>query len=112
MIGLKKIIDYLDITILNNELFTASREWNYRNVSNPYSRIYYIMDGYGTIRHHGQTYEPVPGQMYLIPCYTTVDMPALNDLHIIMCISPRVCRRAWTFFLFLTAIIRPPGRGR
>ena len=32
------------------------------------------MDGYGTIRHHGQTYELVPGQMYLIPCYTTVDM--------------------------------------
>jgi AraC-like DNA-binding protein len=74
MIGLKKIIDYLDITILNNELFTAGREWNYRNVNNPYSRIYYIMDGYGTIRHRGQTYELVPGQMYLIPCYTTVDM--------------------------------------
>ena len=74
MIGLKNIIDYLDITILNIELFTAGREWNYRNVSNPYSRIYYIQDGSGTIRHHGQTYELRPGHMYLIPCYSAVDM--------------------------------------
>ncbi len=74
MIGLKKIIDYLDITILNIELYTVGPEWNYRNVSNPYSRIYYITDGYGTIRHHDRTYELRPGSLYLIPCYTTVDM--------------------------------------
>jgi AraC-like DNA-binding protein len=74
MIGLKEIIDYLDITILNIELFTAGKEWNYRHVSNPYSRIYYITEGDGTIEHHGRTYELSPGNIYLIPCYTTVNM--------------------------------------
>jgi AraC-like DNA-binding protein len=74
MIGLKRIIDYLDITILNIELFTVGKEWNYRNVSNPYSRIYYITEGYGEIHHHGRKYELSPGHIYLIPCYTTVNM--------------------------------------
>ena len=74
MIGLKNIIDYLDITILNIELFTVGTEWNYHNVSNPYSRIYYITEGYGRIRHHNQEYELIPGYIYLIPCYTTVHM--------------------------------------
>ena len=74
MIGLKNIIDYLDITILNIELFTAGKEWNYRNVSNPYSRLYYVTEGYGTIRHHDCEYKLLPGYVYLIPCYTTVDM--------------------------------------
>ena len=74
MIGLKNIMDYLDITILNAELFAVGTEWNYQNVSNPYSRIYYITEGYGTIQHHNQKYELLPGHIYLIPCYTTVDM--------------------------------------
>lgn len=74
MIGFKKIIDYLDITILNIELFTVGPEWNYSNVSNPYSRIYYITKGYGKIYHHGREYELIPGHLYLIPCYATVDM--------------------------------------
>lgn len=78
MIGLKKIIDYLDITVLNIELYEVGKEWNYHNVSNPYSRIYYITEGYGTVRHHNQKYELLPGNIYLIPCYTTVDMYCPN----------------------------------
>ena len=74
MIGLKNIIDYIDITILNIELYTVGREWQYQNISNPYSRIYYITEGYGEIEHHGKKYELVPGEMYLIPCFTNVSM--------------------------------------
>ena len=78
MIGLKNIIDLIDITILNIELYTVGNEWNYRQVNNPYSRIYYIIEGRGTIKHHQQEYALVPGQMYLIPCYSTVDMFCLE----------------------------------
>lgn len=74
MIGLKNIIDNVDITVLNVELYTVGKEWNYQNVSNPYSRIYYITEGYGTIHHHNRKYELLPGQIYLMPCYTTVNM--------------------------------------
>ena len=68
------MIDYLDITILNIELYTVGKEWNYRNVSNPYSRIYYITEGYGTIQHHNREYDLLPDHIYLIPCYTTVNL--------------------------------------
>ena len=74
MIGLKTIIDNLNITLLNVELFTVGKEWNYRNVNNPYSRIYYITEGKGTIEHHGRKYELLPNNIYLIPCFTTVNM--------------------------------------
>jgi len=74
MIGLKSIIDKLDITVLNAELYTVGTEWRYQNVSNLYSRIYYIVDGYGLIKHHGREYQLRPNNIYLIPCYTTVDM--------------------------------------
>ena len=74
MLGLKTIIDNLDITVLNIELHTVRTEWNYQNVNNPYSRIYYITEGYGTIRHHGREYKLLPNYIYLIPCYTTVTM--------------------------------------
>jgi AraC-like DNA-binding protein len=74
MFGLKNILDNLDINILNIELHTVGKEWSYRNVNNPYSRIYYLTSGYGTIEHHGHTYPLCPGNLYLIPCYTTVNM--------------------------------------
>ena len=74
MISLKNIIDHLDITILNIELFTVGTEWNHQNVSNPYSRLYFITKGFGWIRHHDREFKLSPGNLYLIPCYTTVDM--------------------------------------
>jgi len=74
MFGLKHILDTLDITILNTEYYTVGPEWNYQHVSNPYSRIYFVTEGYGRITHHNQSFELKPGWLYLIPCFTTVDM--------------------------------------
>ena len=71
---LKKILDRLEIDILNIEYYCAGKEWNYRNVNNPYSRIYLVTEGFGTIKHHGRTFELRPGNLYLIPCFTKVDM--------------------------------------
>lgn len=80
MQGLKPIIDNLDITILNIELYAVGTEWNYQNVNNPYSRIYYITEGYGKIRHHNREYELFPDHLYLIPCYATVSMSCPDRL--------------------------------
>ena len=80
MIGLKNIIDYLNITLLNIELYTVRTEWNYRNVNNPYSRIYYITSGTAQITHHNRQYQLSPGNLYLIPCYTTVNMSCPKSL--------------------------------
>ncbi len=56
MLGLKNLIDHLDITLLNAELYQVGTEWNYLQVNNPYSRIYYITKGYGIIQHHDTEY--------------------------------------------------------
>lgn len=74
MLGLKHILDSLAITILNIELCPVDRRWNYRHVNNPYSRLYLITEGSGSIIHHNTTYILKPGYLYLIPCFTTVDM--------------------------------------
>ncbi len=71
---LKSILDNLDITLLNIEFYTVGTEWNYQNVNNPYSRIYYITKGYGQIIHHDREYTLLPDHLYLIPCFTTVNL--------------------------------------
>jgi AraC-like DNA-binding protein len=71
---LKKILDRLEIDILNIEYYSVGREWNYRNVNNPYSRIYFVTDGFGVIKHHNRTFELHPGNLYLIPCFTKVEL--------------------------------------
>jgi AraC-like DNA-binding protein len=74
MFGLKNLIDNVDITVLNAEFYSVGKEWDYRDVSNTYSRIYYLTEGSGTIEHHGQVYKMLPNHIYLIPCYSTVNM--------------------------------------
>lgn len=74
MIALKNMLDNLNISIHNMELYTVGKEWNFRKVNNPYSRIYLVTEGVGKICHHGREFLLQPGSMYLIPCYTTVDM--------------------------------------
>lgn len=68
------MLDTLDITILNTEYYRVGREWNYQHVNNPYSRIYFVTEGYGSITHHNESFELKPGWLYLIPCFSTVDM--------------------------------------
>lgn len=71
---LKYLLDNLEINILNIELYRVHQEWRHRGVNSPYSRIYLITDGRGTICHHGRTYTLQSGYLYLIPAFTTVDM--------------------------------------
>jgi AraC-like DNA-binding protein len=71
---LKEMLDNIDLTVLNTEYLTVGTEWNYRYVNNPYSRIYYITAGFGRIVHHDRNIDLTPGNLYLIPCFTTVNM--------------------------------------
>ncbi len=73
MFGMKHILDTLAVELLNIELYSVGREWNYRQ-NDPYSRIYLITEGSGRIFHHDQEFILKPGHLYLIPCFTTVIM--------------------------------------
>ena len=79
MFGLKHTLDTLEITVLNTEYYRVGREWNYQHVNNPYSRIYFVTEGYGQITHHNRSFDLKPGGLYLIPCFTTVDMMCPNQ---------------------------------
>ncbi|MCP4450272.1 MAG: helix-turn-helix domain-containing protein [Planctomycetes bacterium] len=79
MFGLKHTLDTLEITILNTEYYRVGQEWNYQHVNNPYSRLYFVTEGYGKVTHHNQTFDLRPGGLYLIPCFTTVDMTCPNQ---------------------------------
>ena len=79
MFGLKHTLDTLEITILNTEYYRVGQEWNYQHVNNPYSRLYFVTEGYGKVSHHNQTFDLRPGGLYLIPCFTTVDMTCPNQ---------------------------------
>ncbi len=70
----KKLLDGLEIDVLNVEYCRVGTEWNYRNVNNPYSRIYLVTDGSAMLEHHGRTFDLRPGRLYLIPCFTRVNM--------------------------------------
>ena len=74
MVELKKILDRIDITILNIELYSVGTLWNYKNVNSPYSRIYLITDGFAQMSISNKKYDLIPGFIYLIPCFTTVNM--------------------------------------
>jgi len=74
MIELKKLLDRIDITILNTELYSVGTLWNYKNVNSPYSRIYCMICGCAQLTMHNKKYDLTPGFLYLVPCFTTVNM--------------------------------------
>jgi AraC-like DNA-binding protein len=77
---LKSLIDMLDLMILNVEPYQVHTEWRHDKVSSPYSRLYYFVEGTGRIYFHKQKklYSLKPATMYLIPCFTLVDLYCPN----------------------------------
>jgi AraC-like DNA-binding protein len=73
---LKRLLDQIEFDLLNIELYRVHTEWRHRNVNSPYTRLYFITSGEGFITYHKskQTYRLTPGRMYLIPCFTRVDL--------------------------------------
>ncbi|AQQ70072.1 Arabinose operon regulatory protein [Limihaloglobus sulfuriphilus] len=71
---IKKLLDQLEINVLNVELYTVGTEWRHTNVISPYSRLYYITKGQGFITQNKTRYLIEPGFMYLLPAFTRVDL--------------------------------------
>jgi AraC-like DNA-binding protein len=60
----------LKITLLNVGHAHLNRNWNYNNVVSPFSRLYFIRNGKGVVRHHNCVFPLLPGYIYLIPSFT------------------------------------------
>jgi AraC-like DNA-binding protein len=64
------LLEALDVRILAVQRTEAERWWNFRNVISPFSRLWLILDGEATVRHHGRAFELRPGQLHLVPLFT------------------------------------------
>jgi AraC-like DNA-binding protein len=58
-----------DLQILNIDLLRVGRDWSWKNVNSPFTRLYYAVDGAGEVCIEGTRYDVLPGNMYLIPCF-------------------------------------------
>ena len=75
IIGLKMTNMELDIDsfhpfVLNVGLAQHNADWNWKNVSSPFSRLYYVVEGEAQVVLPGHVVELHAGNMYFIPAFT------------------------------------------
>ena len=63
----------LDLKVLAIQRAEASRWWNFDHVISPFSRLWLILDGRATVRHHGRQFELTPGKVHLVPLFAQHD---------------------------------------
>ena len=59
----------LKVNILNTDHIRVGTEWNYTDVYGPYHRLYLVLDGHATVRHHEQDFHLTPGVLHFVPGY-------------------------------------------
>lgn len=59
-------IDQLHLLILNVGLAIHNADWNWKNVSSPFTRLYYIMEGTAQIIFPDGMQELKPHHLYLV----------------------------------------------
>ena len=70
------MFEQLQLKLLTAERRVLDTSWHFEDMSDPFSRIYYVTDGEGVLRIHGeggqgeQVIPLLPGSLYLIPAYT------------------------------------------
>lgn len=67
--GTQNILQTIQIALLNVDHCFA-RNWNFRKVISPVSRIYLIKSGEGSVIHNHKKYDLQAGKLYLIPSFT------------------------------------------
>lgn len=65
----QNIHDTLHLSLMNADDCNATN-WNFKKVISPFTRIYLVKRGDGSIVHHQKRYKLRPGHLYLIPSFT------------------------------------------
>ena len=65
-----KDIDNLKLTLLNIGGSVHNGDWNWKGISSPFIRLFYVRDGYAKINFSDHTQELYPNHLYLIPSFT------------------------------------------
>ncbi|NDW08668.1 AraC family transcriptional regulator [Dysgonomonas sp. 520] len=67
------IIDNLNLVLLNVGYSELNASWNWKNISSPFARIYYVTGGEAKTYINGKAYTLTPGNLYLTPPFTLHD---------------------------------------
>jgi len=67
---MQKVLQSLQLSLLNIGYATLDTHWNYDNVISPFIRLYYITKGNAKVYHNNMEFDLKPGFLYLIPSYT------------------------------------------
>lgn len=62
-----KLVNNLNIRILEHGFYKGGIEWRYFNLSSPFNRLYFMIDGEGRVETKDGTVKLLPGRMYIIP---------------------------------------------
>ncbi|MBO4663791.1 MAG: helix-turn-helix transcriptional regulator [Bacteroidaceae bacterium] len=63
-------IESMNLMLLNVGRAQHNADWNWQDVSSPFSRIYYVIEGEALLHLPGQDIKLCPRRMYIIPAYT------------------------------------------
>ena len=63
-------IDNLKLTLLNIGGSVQNGDWNWKGISSPFIRLFYVREGYAKINFSVFTQELHPNHLYLIPSFT------------------------------------------
>lgn len=62
-------VDDLRLVVLNVGYAVHNADWNWKDVSSPFTRLYYVTKGGAQIEMEGKIYSLTPGKMYLVPSF-------------------------------------------
>ena len=79
----EKIVNHLNIEILDHGIVNCDATWNYKNISSPFNRLYFILDGEGEIENSSHKFTLTPERMYLIPLNSTYDYVCNNSMKLL-----------------------------
>ncbi len=63
-------IESMNLMLLNVGLAHHNADWNWKNVSSPFIRIYYVTEGEALLHLSSEEVLLLPGYLYIIPAYT------------------------------------------
>lgn len=63
-------IDQMHFLVLHLGEAYCMKDWNYKDVCSPFTRIYYVVEGHAQIKFPDKIQDLYPGHMYIIPAFT------------------------------------------
>lgn len=62
-------LNELNLLVLNVGHAIHDKDWNWEEVSSPFTRLYLVTDGHAHLKINSSLYELTPGHLYLIPSF-------------------------------------------